>query len=173
MAEINVAGKSGRRRLQGPRIDLTPMVDLGFLLITFFMITTTLAKPKTLAINMPSNEYTKTPTVFIDECTVTLVAVKAHKVVYYFGALKDVSQLKIVSIDKVRDVLISKTRAVAALPASFSAEAHKLHVLIKPNADCKYDDLVRLLDEMNINDVQYYAISDVSMEEQDYLKKIF
>ncbi len=173
MAEINVAGKNGRSRLQGPRIDLTPMVDLGFLLITFFMITTTLAKPKTLAINMPSNEYTKTPTVFIDECTVTLVAVKAHRVVYYFGALKDVSQLKTVSIDKVRDVLINKKKAVAALSASFSAEAHKLHVLIKPNKDCKYDDVVRLLDEMNINDVVYYAITDVTADEQLYIKNIF
>jgi biopolymer transport protein ExbD len=53
MAEMNLPEKGGRRRVQPPRIDLTPMVDLGFLLITFFMFTTTLAQNKTLELNMP------------------------------------------------------------------------------------------------------------------------
>ena len=61
MAELDTS--SGGHHKKGPgvkkakklstRIDLTPMVDLGFLLITFFMYTTTLAKPKTMEINMP------------------------------------------------------------------------------------------------------------------------
>src|ERR1700744_1257644 len=60
MAELDTSGgghKKGPGVKKGKklstRIDLTPMVDLGFLLITFFMYTTTLAKPKTMEINMP------------------------------------------------------------------------------------------------------------------------
>ncbi len=52
MAEIQVSGKHGRKAAT-PRIDFTPMVDLGFLLITFFMMTTTMSAPKAMDISMP------------------------------------------------------------------------------------------------------------------------
>src|ERR1039458_5055987 len=95
MAEMEV--KSGGEK-KGPgvkkgkklstRIDLTPMVDLGFLLITFFMFTTTLAKPKTMEINMPY----KDPNMKIEDqnkikksVALTVLLSKNHRIYYYEG----------------------------------------------------------------------------------------
>lgn len=85
MAEMNMPQKGGQRKIRSTRIDLTPMVDLGFLLITFFMFTTTLANPKVMRINMPSDDKPDTPTVFAEESTITLIPISGHNVVYYKG----------------------------------------------------------------------------------------
>lgn len=161
MADIITAGKAGKRKLQPPRIDFTPMVDLGFLLITFFIYTTTMAKPKTMELNMPSNEPTNNPTKFIPESTISLIPFKDHKIVYYYGALDETSQLSITTNNHIRDILLQKEKQLTTLPGSFSAEAHKLHVLIKPAATSTYADMVQVLDEMNITNVPYYAIVDL------------
>ena len=57
MADIQVKEKSGRRKVQSPKVDLTPMVDLGFILITFFIYTTTMAKPKSLVLDKPYDPF--------------------------------------------------------------------------------------------------------------------
>jgi biopolymer transport protein ExbD len=171
MSEINVPNKTGKRKVQAPRIDLTPMVDLGFLLITFFMFTTTMVKPKAMEINMPNTVPTNEVTVFTEESTISLILVNGHKVVYYSGTLEAEEQLKGCPIDNVRDVLIKKKKDAGDLPNTFSAEAHKLHVLIKPNDDSKFDDLVKLLDEMTIVNVPYYAIVDVTLQEKEWIGK--
>lgn len=169
MAEMNLPQKGGKRKRHPIRIDFTPMVDLGFLLITFFMYTTTLANPKVIDINMPTDD--PEPTVFVEESTISLIPIAMHKVAYYNGILRSEEQLQYCSVGEVRNVLLKKRSEVAALPASFSREAHMLHVLIKPNEDCKYQDVVSILDEMTLLDVKYYAIMDVSAEEKKWMKK--
>ena len=171
MAEMNMPLKAGKRKRHSLQIDFTPMVDLGFLLITFFIFTTTMAKPKVMDINMPSTDTTDSPTAFIDESTITLIAVRNHELVYYEGALKTKEQMKRSGIQDIRGILLNKKNTVARLPLSFSREAHKLHVLIKPNSDCKYQDVVTLLDEMSIVEVPYYAILDISAMEKEWIGK--
>jgi biopolymer transport protein ExbD len=166
MAEMmNMPAHGGRRKVQAPRIDLTPMVDLGFLLITFFMFTTTLAQEKALVLNMPSKEPTEVPTAFPEESTLTVIPAGGHKVYYYEGAFKGAATIKQGSIGKVTGIVTEKSRRVAALPASYSAQAHRLHVLIKATEDSHYDDLVKAIDAMLIANVQYYAITDITPEE--------
>ncbi|MFM7079991.1 MAG: ExbD/TolR family protein, partial [Bacteroidota bacterium] len=61
MAQLNTepAGGGGKKdgkvkqKKSTTHIDMTPMVDLAFLLLTFFMLTTTFSKPKTMEVNMP------------------------------------------------------------------------------------------------------------------------
>jgi biopolymer transport protein ExbD len=170
MAELNMPQKRGKKTSL-PRVDLTPMVDLGFLLITFFMYTTTMAKPHVMDIRMPSNEHTDDPNVVIEESTITVIPVKDHRVVYYEGSLKDASQLKDCSMPGIRDVLLKKKKQVENLPASYSANAHKMYVLIKPASTCHYDDLVHVLDEMSIGDVPGYTLMDESAEEIAMIEK--
>ncbi len=171
MAEMNMPQKAGKRKRHSLRIDFTPMVDLGFLLITFFMYTTTMANPKVIDITMPDNAPTSNPTAYPEESTMTLIPVRGHQLVYYNGALKMRAQMKLIPIKDARGILLAKKKQVAELPLSFSAEAHKLHVLIKPNDDCKYQDVVELLDEMVIVGVPYSTIVDLSPIEKEWLGK--
>jgi biopolymer transport protein ExbD len=171
MAEINMPQKSGKRKLQPPRLDLTPMVDLGFILITFFIFTTTLARSEMMKIEMPSNEPTLNPSVVIEESVITLIPVKDHNVLWYEGSLRDDGQVKLCAIDKVRDVLLQKQKAVRALPETLSDKAHKMYVIIKPNDNCKYADVVQLLDEMIITGSPDYCLMDVSAEEKEMIAR--
>src|SRR3954464_1053579 len=122
----DVEASSGSHHKKGPgvkkgkklstRIDLTPMVDLGFLLITFFMFTTTLAKPKTMEINMPY----KDPNLKEEEknklkasAAMTVLLSKNHRVYYYEGIGDDPTKppdLKVTYFTPqkgIRDVIIN------------------------------------------------------------------
>src|SRR6476620_11987463 len=99
MAELDTSSSGGHKKGPGvkkgkklsTRIDLTPMVDLGFLLITFFMFTTTLAKPKTMEINMPNKEKIdeKDQTKVKESTAMTILLSKNHRVYYYEGLATD------------------------------------------------------------------------------------
>lgn len=60
MAEIqennNKEKKGSKQKKMNIRVDFTPMVDMNMLLITFFMLCTSLSKPQTMEISMPSND---------------------------------------------------------------------------------------------------------------------
>lgn len=165
MAEMMTPQKDGRRKKHSLRVDLTPMVDLGFLLISFFMLTTSMAQPKTMAVNMPDNSDTKGKTAFPEEATITLIPAADHKCYYYEGVLNNASDMHSTTTAAVRGILNEKEARVAALQDSYSKQAHKLHVLIKPANTSHYEDVVHLLDEMNILAVQFYTIADVTPEE--------
>ena len=187
MAELDTSGgghKKGPGVKKGKklstRIDLTPMVDLGFLLITFFMFTTTLAKPKTMEINMPY----KDPNMKIDEMNklkssvaLTVLLSKDHRMYYYEGIGDDPTkppELKTAYFggkNSIRDEIIAKKKMVDAMKRSGQLTAKdETTVLIKPDSTSTYSDLVNMLDEMNINDVKVYAIIDITDVDRDFIK---
>lgn len=172
MAEMMTSPKKGNRKVHSLKIDLTPMVDLGFLLITFFMYTTTMATPHTMAVNMPDRTPTPSPTAYIDTATITLMPAGAGKLYWYKGALSGPSQIKRAPMAAARGILQDHASDIAALPATFSPDAHQQHVLIKPLPASTYTDMVSLLDEMSILAVPYYTLADLNDDERALIVKI-
>ena len=162
MAEIqqNAAGpdKGGKRRTKkmSTRVDMTPMVDLAFLLLTFFMLTTTFAKPTVLQLTMPAKGDDSPVS---GKQALTILLGKNHQVHYFFGlnAPLDKSvrrpELRTTNFaaNGIRQVLLRHGQTV---PGAV--------VLIKPGAESKYQDLVNILDEMTITDQKKYALVDIT-----------
>ncbi len=93
MADIDTGGGGGKKgkkargKKLSTRVDFTPMVDLGFLLITFFMLTTSMNKPQTMEINMPVKDKDLTEeekTKIKASQAMTILLTKDNKIVYYF-----------------------------------------------------------------------------------------
>lgn len=176
MAELEVkGGKKG-----SPRIDLTPMVDLGFLLITFFMFTTTMSKPKAMEIQMPfkdENMKDEDKNKIKNDEALTLLLSKDHRIYYYNGIGDDATNPPKVEVtyfrDKggIRDVLINKKKTVQALISQGILRAtDKAIVLIKPDENSTTDDLINILDEMTINAIPVYAVVDITPVDKDFIK---
>lgn len=188
MAEMDTSSGGGHKKGPGvkkgkklsTRIDLTPMVDLGFLLITFFMYTTTMSKPKTMEINMPykdenikEDEQTK-----IKASTVISVLLSKDNRIYYYEGIGDdptkPPQLNVTYFkpkDGIRDVLINKKKAVEELKASGAlGPKDQVTIIIKPDATSTYEDLVNILDEMSINDIRVYAIVDITSVDKEFIQ---
>lgn len=167
MADLEVKGGKG-----SPRVDLTPMVDLGFLLITFFMFTTTMSKPKAMQITMPyeDEKLQDAEKSQVKESTaMTILLGKDHKVYYYFGIGNDpANPPQIYSTGfkdegGIRDAIIAKKKEVQGLISSGALRADdKLTIMVKPMDESITDDLIDILDEMTINGVPVYAVVDIT-----------
>ena len=160
MAEINTGGgghKKGpgvkKSKKQSTRVDLTPMVDLGFLLITFFIFTTTMSQPTALKLILPKDtdkpeEQNKAK----ESGALTLLLGKENHVYYYEGILApDASNFKSTNFKEVREVIINKKK---------STKPDDFVVVIKPGPESTYKNTVDILDEMTINEVKRYALVD-------------
>ncbi|MCD0470322.1 biopolymer transporter ExbD [Flavobacterium sp. JAS] len=183
MAELNTGdgggGKGGkvRSKKQNSKVDLTAMVDLAFLLITFFMLTTTLSKPQSMDLSLPDKDPDdKTPPVKVDENrTMTVMLGENNKMVYYMGLLatpkvgpKDIAYGK----DGIRRELLKQKREVLAYSASLGKPKNGIIVIIKPTKKSNYRNLVDILDEMAITGVSTYAIvPEFSPEETKLIDK--
>ena len=195
-------GKHQKKRAKkvSTHIDMTPMVDLAFLLLTFFMLTTTFSKPKTLEINMPAkvDDPTKQPPV---NNVVTLLIKgdekKGDKIFWYYNALKEDTKFESTSLsaDGLRKLLLDKNvYAVGELKkvedklkaenlhkdtlqarykrarADIYSTSKALTVLLKSDDNSKYKTVVDILDELKITDVGRFAIVDMDSLEVEILK---
>jgi biopolymer transport protein ExbD len=149
--------KKKRTKKVSTRVDLTPMVDLGFLLVTFFMLTTTFSKPQTMEINMPvkpdkQTEKQDQPAVAASK-TIQIVIDGENKLYWYNGIpnnTDNMPQPTNYSKDGIRKILLEKNATIDSMV-----------VLIKPMNDAIYKNVVDILDEMNICNIQRYALVDV------------
>jgi len=174
MAELNTGGGGGdgkkvRSKKSNPGVDLTAMVDLAFLLITFFMLTTTLSKPQSMPLAMPDKtpdeEKIKDNTKIPEDRMMTVLIGKDNKILWYMGQLSaprmEPTEAKFGKDGIRKDIL--KNTAYAKRFADKPDEG--LIVNIKASDAASYRNLVDILDEMAINKVQLYAIGDITPEE--------
>jgi biopolymer transport protein ExbD len=167
MGEISQGGGGGgkkggkiRSKKTSTRIDMTPMVDLAFLLLTFFVMTTTLNKPQTMEITMPEEDEKEPPKVN-EKHVLTLVMGKNDKIFWYIGITDPEVKVTNFSNTGIRKLLLEKKRDIP-----------KLIVLIKSLDESKYKNMVDILDEMNINSIQRYAIVDVTPVDKELIKDV-
>ena len=167
MAELDVSAgghKKGRGVRKGKklstRVDLTPMVDLGFLLITFFIFTTTMSTPTALHLNLPKDVPDDKRLPAKESQVITLVLGKKDKVFYYEGS--DPTKMQENDLHGIRTVLLDKKRR--SDPAFFT-------VILKPSNEASYHDAVSILDEMKIDDIHHYALVDIDPSEYTLLRQ--
>ncbi|MGN8072267.1 biopolymer transporter ExbD [Mucilaginibacter sp. SG564] len=173
MAELDTSGggkhKDGkvRSKKQSTRVDLTAMVDLAFLLITFFIMTTTLAKPKAMDLAMPDkDEKTKDQLAIAASRSLTLLLGSNDKLEWYLGEPgKSAPTIDNYSKDGLRKTLIEKSKEV------LEKTGKTMFVVIKPSDKSTYKNVVAALDEMNITNISSYGIVDISPVEIELLKK--
>jgi len=174
MAEMNAQQQNGRKggnrsNKKSTRVDMTPMVDLGFLLITFFMLTTALSQPKTMSLLMPRSDGPPSPLPASKALTILLGA--NNRIAYYEGLGADQTQppqVKYASFSNtqgIRDIILTKKQQVLTQYGK-----NELMVLIKATTAANYKNVVDIMDEMLINHIDRYAIVDITPVEQDYLK---
>lgn len=177
MAELNTGGSEGKKggkkvrsKKQNAGVDLTAMVDLAFLLITFFMLTTSLSQPQSMDLNMPDKKDV-TPDQRQDakeSKTMTILIGKDRKLKYYMGILKAPYQGvgptdSAYGKDGIRKVILQK---MANLKADGHVGREGVVVLIKATEDATYTDMIDILDEMAITGVEVYALQDMTEDEK-------
>ena len=198
VAQDNKGKKKGRAKKMSTRVDFTPMVDLGFLLITFFMLATTLSKPQTMEVALPSKEKVKEAdqTTIKASRAVTILLGKDDKVYYYEGTREnDIDPVLVqtnFSPKGIRQFLIKKNYDVMVKVRELNAEkeSKKLSdkefekrkdeiiadkkapiVIIKGTQESSYKSLIDVLDEMAICNIGRYAILDIDPFDLELLAK--
>lgn len=171
----SLPGKRNRAGVRRPlqqqlRIDMTPMVDLGFLLISFFVITTELSKPTAMDLFMPKDG---APTSLGDSDAFTLLLDDQNRAWFYTGewnkALREnaVRPVHISGKQGLRDQIIRRQQW---LDAKHTKEGRNgLMLLIKAGPGTSYKNLVDVLDEVSINDVKKYAVVKMTAEEKAWI----
>jgi len=148
-------GKKKKGRRLGVRIDMTPLVDVAFLLLTFFMYTTSMSRPQTMEINLPPD---KSVHVEVPETKLMTLRVNDKGVIYWSMALE---APKIVDMKDFRAFLKDKS---AAIPG--------LIVILKIDRQGKYKMMVDLIDEFNLAGVQRFSLAPMADQDKAIISKV-
>lgn len=192
MAQMDTSDSGGGKKKGGKvrskkmstNIDFTPMVDLGFLLITFFMLTTTLNKPQIMPVVFPEKDVKTEDQDPVKESKVLTLLLGENDKVYYY---KGISEPKLDSTDfsaeGLRKVLLQKKDEVRQ--AGFADEDYEFKkrdgstetrkrnqsvVLIKPLEGSRYKNVVDAFDEMAITNISFYVLIEPSDQEIAFVK---
>lgn len=179
MAELDTSSGGGKHKggkVRGKklstRIDMTPMVDLGFLLVTFFMLATSFSKPTAMEVKMPKDDDNKeNETKTAESKTLTIILGTGNNVFYYQG-LKDPQVFK-TNYDQTRGIAKVITEKAVEIRENFvpTVKDQNMTVLIKPMRDSNYQNVVDMLDLMDILKVTKFAIVDITPADIGYIEK--
>lgn len=181
-------GKGSKQKKMSVRVDFTPMVDMNMLLITFFMLCTSLSKPQTMEISMPSNDknITEEQQSKVKASQAITLLLGANDRLFYYEGLpnEDYSNLTEISYkpDGLRGMLLKKNAAAVRKVKELTEKKHNLEIsqeefdkqlaeikggketptiIIKAMDDSNYMNLIDALDEMQICNIGKYVITDI------------
>jgi len=174
MAEMDTSSGGGHKKGPGvkkskklsTRVDLTPMVDLGFLLITFFVFTTTMSQSTAMNMNEPKDD-DKSQLLVRNSGAMTILLGKADQVYYYFGQLeadKLSEQFKSTTFKQIRELIVEKKK---------STPIDNLMYIIKSDKKSTFKNAIDILDEMSICAIPpgHYAEVDMTPTEEILISK--
>ncbi|WP_214072930.1 biopolymer transporter ExbD [Mucilaginibacter sp. dw_454] len=173
MAELDTkpaaadSGNKVKTHKKSTKVDLTAMVDLAFLLITFFILTTTLQKPTAMDLAMPDNERDIRMNVPESRTMTVLIGAK-DKLEWFIGVPdKPLSKPRVDDFGKngIRKALLEQSDRIR------QSQGKDMIVLIKPSDQSNYANVVNLMDELNITNIERRAIVDITPNEISLLKK--
>jgi biopolymer transport protein ExbD len=203
MADVNTGGddggKKGKKRPKkgSTRIDMTPMVDLAFLLLTFFILATTLSKPKTMEIVYPKDVKKDDPKMELNFrlANTLILGEKDGEIFYYPGKFKlDTTKLEKVDLSKdgLRKLFLDKNKNVVDMITKLEEKYKNRQIadttfkrlrskakgddnapffIVKTLDKTKYKTVIDVIDELNISNVGKYAVVDISDAEKIAVKR--
>lgn len=170
MAEVQVKEQSGkggkvRSKKQPPHVDLTPMVDLAFLLITFFMLVTTFQKPNIMDLGLPAKpKENQTPpdTEIKLSNSISIIIGKDDRIFYHQQDQAGLNEQTLLETNFDREGI----RKIIQQAKSRADDQKKFTVIIKPTDDALYKNFVDILDEMAITKSEQYGVTDIKRWEK-------
>lgn len=133
-------------------VDLTPMVDLGFLLITFFILSTTLSQPQSTDLVIPKDS--KEKTALKESAVLKLMPVRNNQIDYFEGRNESAGMTKHCSYNELRSVIQQKQREVARVLGN----QNETVIIIDPDSTSSYKNFMDIMDEIQINDIRHYFV---------------
>ncbi|RYY63990.1 MAG: biopolymer transporter ExbD [Chitinophagaceae bacterium] len=174
MAELDTSSGGGHKKGPGvkkskklsTRVDLTPMVDLGFLLITFFVFTTSMSESKAMNMNEPKDDPGKELKVK-NSGAMTILLGRSDQIYYYYGQLDTATlsqQFKTTNYKEIRNLIVEKKKATPI---------DDLMYIIKSDKESTFKNAIDILDEMSISAVPpgHYAEVDMTPAEQELIRQ--
>ena len=156
-SKSHAKGKKKKTKRAGVRIDMTPMVDVAMLLLTFFMLTTVFNKPQTMELNLPPDD-----NVQVEVAASTLLTVRiAPNMTIYWSMGNEPTTLKKVAFKELRPLLVERLRSIP-----------KLITLVQIDRDAKYNDMVDIMDELNLAKITKFSIAPMKDVDKKLIAKV-
>ena len=149
------AKKRKKSRRVGIRMDMTPLVDVAFLLLTFFMLTTSMARPQTMEINLPPDQNIK---IEIAESNLLTLRINAKGEVFWAKALETPKKI---AFSDLRSFLRGQNESNP-----------KLVTLVKVDREGKYKMMVDIMDELNLANITRFSLAPMEKSDKDLLAKV-
>jgi|APGre2960657404_1045060.scaffolds.fasta_scaffold16240_3 biopolymer transport protein ExbD len=161
--------KKKRFNKKNTRVDLTPMVDLGFLLLTFFVFTTTVSEAKAMDLVMPYDTVDTARDPVCESCVLTVLLDKANRIKYYEGVVENNPPVTETGFapKEIRTVLMQKKASVEKLRGS----SDRFILIIKPSAASNFKNFVDITDEVTICQIKKYYIDELKNEDKRILRE--
>ena len=156
-SKSHAKGKKKKKKRAGVRIDMTPMVDVAMLLLTFFMLTTVFNKPQTMELNLPPDDKVQ-----VEVAASLLLTVRIEpNMAIYWSMGNEPTALKKITFKELRPLLIDKLK-----------NNPKLITLVQIDREAKYDDMVNIMDELNLAEITKFSIAPMQEADKKLIAKV-